>query len=257
MSDEFWKGVWESISEKTSSPIYFTYLGFSIIWNFKFLHVLFIEKQEALGMPKIEYAGKLYPFETNWFLNSDPVITELINGTLGTMWHLIPPAILTFFAVVYLPKVHAWAHSIYLRNYFERRKAWDRADLEYQETLTKKTVKEAEEQVKKSIAKRNAAKTLTKEETWENEFGMFIKNPESRRLLLDVVTNIYRGQGIYTTVRHLSDDQTPFIEPSVISQLHAMDLIELAKGNNTWNSSISLTEKGKMFYRNMVSQSAI
>ncbi len=238
------------MSEKLSSPLYFTYISLSILWNIKYLHVLFVDNHELYSAPKIEYVNKLYPFETNWFLHENPVLTELINGVLSFSWHFLPPAILTYIAVKYLPRVHAWAHNIYLTNYFERRKAWDKADLEYQQGLTKKVKQEAVEKVEQRNAKRVITRNQTPEEQWEIQFLTFATNPKNIQYLRNAVEAVYRTTGNVTTDPANAGSYRTYMEPDSISRLDTYDLITLnSDASRTWK--IDFTPRGKYFVKRL------
>ena len=120
--DGFWSSLSKWFNEKTSSPLYFTYIGFFIAWNWKFFQIIFLENENLFLTPRIEYIKSKLIFHTPLYSKISERLNIPIDWLLNTAWHILPPAIFTYLAIVYLPKVHKWALDKYLESRFERKK---------------------------------------------------------------------------------------------------------------------------------------
>ena len=72
------------LNERTTSPLYGTYIFAVIVWNWKFFYALFFQDQAVLALPKIEYIEQK-------FLSDNPLVHSL--------WFLIPPIVMTYIII--------------------------------------------------------------------------------------------------------------------------------------------------------------
>ncbi len=110
--DGFWTSFSNWFNEKTSSPLYFTYTGFFIAWNWKFFQIIFLESETLFKTPRIEY------IDSHLYIHVHPWLDFILNPA----WHVIPPAILTYSAIVHFPHIQKWAFDVYLNNRSDRKR---------------------------------------------------------------------------------------------------------------------------------------
>lgn len=236
--DGFWSSFPKWFSEKTSSPLYFTYIGFFIVWNWKFFQIIFLESDKVFSRPRIEYLQ---------FLSFQPTQYELINQSLNAFWRTVPPAVFTYIAIVWLPIVHKWAFSIYLNNYFDRKIAFQEKKSKYEEMAAQLTKQEAIAKKTQAEQKQIIEKVKTQEEKWTEEFRA-IKQRHLLNQFQQLVGAIYARGGLM-----FAADVNGYVTnaPSVMAFAGTHDLIQVIekKYGSSTNSFIELTDKGKYFSR--------
>lgn len=246
--DGFWSSLSKWFSEKTGSPLYFTYIGFFIVWNWKFFQIVLLESASLFRAPRIEYINSEL-----WFfvpaLSAVPVWANvIIDWIINLIWHIGPPIFFTYLAIVYLPILQKWALNKYLESRFERKKIFEEKQREYdnwlleQEKKHKKTlenivtVKEQKAKVEKEIEK-----IMTEEEHWELEYLEFEKSPYFYEFK-QIIETIYKYEGVieitvgFQKVRHA--------DANSLATAHTRDLISYFKDSH---NVIEFTKKGKMF----------
>ncbi len=241
---EFWASASKWFSEKTSSPLYFTYIGFFIVWNWKFFQIIFLESADLFYSPKIEYIENTLYFHSGLTYQFVPIIDWILNFA----WHLIPPAALTYFAIVYFPYIQKWALEKYLGNRFERRRMFETKQREYDEWIlaqekerTKTTKSLAVEKKTQVEEKKKIEKNVTDEERWEAEYKKQLGTLLNKGFA-DVLRTIYKEDGEiidYSGSRNLG--------PGPLGFADANGLIEFGKGAH--GDKIKLSEKGRFFAR--------
>lgn len=239
---EFFSSIQKWFSEKTSSPLYFTYIGFFIVWNWKFFQIIFLESETLFTSPRVEYLAKL-----------DLHIFDFIpfNWTVNLIWHIGPPAFLTYLTIMYLPILQKWALDKYLDNRFERKRIFDIKQLRHnnwileQEKGDKKTlenIKYVREQ--KAKVEKEIKKTMTEKERWEFEYPEFEKSPyfyEFKKIL----------EVIYKKSGYIDDGKGPYAPAIALATADSWGLISY---NGASRNKIELTEKGKIFAKIFLKQ---
>ncbi len=249
--DGFWESLGKWFNEKTGSPLYFTYIGFFIAWNWQFFHVLFIESESLFKVPTVEYVTRHMLISTENVLAGSPAwVITAVNWVVNLGWHVLPPAALTIFTILYLPPVQKWALAKYLDSRFDRKRMYALRQKEHNEWLLgqeKKDVKTLEELA--SVKERQVETTarieslMTDEEKWAHDFTDFLKLP-LRNEFSKIVESVYNHQGnIRVTDEY--ERETFSIPKDLLAYAHTTNLISF----DQINGSIDLTEKGKFFVR--------
>lgn len=240
---EFWQSVGKWFNEKTSSPLYSTYLGFFVAWNWRFFQIIFLESEKLFSAPRIEY------IQTNLYhhFGMNPVLDWLVAMT----WKVAPPALLTYWAIIYLPRLQKWAFDIYLGNRFDRMQmfqdkqhAYDLwlLDLEKKKTQTTRSIateKKAQVEQKKEIEK-----TKTQEEKWQEEFEQ-IKRQDLLHGFQGLVGVLYKSGGIMYA--HQVEDALGH-SSGIVAFAGTHNLID-SEREDGGSTMIRLTDKGKHFSR--------
>ncbi|KKW11184.1 MAG: hypothetical protein UY50_C0019G0012 [Parcubacteria group bacterium GW2011_GWA2_49_9] len=250
----FWSSVSSWWSEKTNSPLYFTYLGFLAVWNWKFFQVIFLESADLFSTPRIEYVKSALLFSVP-VPESIPIwISGLIDWLANFSWHLMPPIIFTYLAIVYLPKLNAWAFDIHLTNHFSRKSAYRVANLAYEKGMEQsmKEVLESKDrqiQTQQKIQKKEKTlqKTLTDKERWEIEYNEFEKHPLFSKFQ-EILTSVYKHNGVieYADTLSFRNKEILSLGADIKAVADAKKLITItdSDGNVT---KIALTDKGRFF----------
>lgn len=230
----FWSSASRWFSEKTSSPLYFTYIGFFVVWNWKFFQIIFFESPVLFWRPRIEYLEHNLYFHTGAYQ-----LAPVVDFVLNFVWHAIPPAIFTFVAIVYLPIIQKWALEKHLNDRFERKQMFTRKQREYDEWLLSQEKKKTAT-VKSIVVERQAQiegkkeieKSLSEQERWELEYQEFEKMPSLIKFQA-IIRAVYRGDG-----------WTEGVDPGAIALADTRDLITFTNDNR---SRMELSQKGKTF----------
>ncbi len=223
------------LDDKANSPLYWTYVGFCITWNWRFFQVIFLEDSSLFTSPRIEYLDSL----------SHPLSgMVVVDWCLNISWHLVPPALFTYLAIMYLPRLHQWAFEKYLTHRFERKVLFQRKKVEYEKQMAVLTRKEAEAKTKRVEQEGIIERVKTQDEKWQEEFQQIM-----RQDLLSgfhrLVSVIYQQGGVLPSYRI----QEFFGSGSeIIAFAGTYNLIdtERGEGNSTF---IRLTDKGKYLDR--------
>ncbi len=240
--DGFWSSFSKWFNEKTGSPLYFTYIAFFITWNWKFFQIVFLESPSLFTTPKIEYISSHLPFSTGQWI--------VLDWILNTSWYIIPPAIFTFLAILYLPILHKWALEKYLNSHFERKELFETRQRKYNEWQLSLEKEKAETlgkivTVKKRQLKQTAEikKSTSKEEQWEEEFES-IKGSALYIAGMSQLSNIiYNKSG--KTRQFNGTDYSLLIGSEILALADSKGLINISGERGT--EKIELTEKGRFF----------
>lgn len=233
---EFLASFSKWLQEKVSSPLYWTYFGFFVAWNWKFFQIVFLEDPSLFHAPRVEYLDSLLftPSEVQFF-----------DWLINVLWHVIPPAGLTYVAIIWLPHLHKWAFDKYITNHFERKVLFQERKAEYEKKMAKLIKQEASSKKERVEQEEIIRKTKTQEEVWEEEFEK-VKSIESLYGFQKLVSEIYRQGGLLR-----ADTVSNTMPSSIVVFAGTYDLTEIV--DKKWGSSnlqfIKLTEKGKYFSR--------
>ncbi len=212
--------IW--FKEKTSSPLYGTYIIFLISWNWKFFYTLFFQDQSALDLPKIEYLQK-------HFIDNQGLVEHWL-------WFLIPPIILTYLAIWWMPYVTNRAHLIHAKHYTDRRINYETERVRYEKYKNDalSTVANLKAEQKTSIEK--IEDNMTSDEKWDREI---------EALDIDTLMGIMPrlSETIYGNYHGYYRDAR--LAPEILATAHSMDLVEFYDNKN----AIEFTEKGKYFFK--------
>ncbi|MEK7104953.1 MAG: hypothetical protein AAB868_02850 [Patescibacteria group bacterium] len=241
--DGFWSSLSKWFNEKTSSPLYFTYIGFFIAWNWKFFQIIFLENENLFLTPRIEYIKSKLIFHTPLYSKISERLNIPIDWLLNTAWHILPPAIFTYLAIVYLPKVHKWALDKYLESRFERKKIFEHDKwLLDKEKLHSKTleniisVKEQQSKIEERIEK-----TMSDEEKWEIEYQDFEKSLSFFKFR-QIIETIYKYDGFVVTTEDFQPNR--HADAGALALVDTWGLISYSGSNR---NAIEFTKKGKFF----------
>ena len=174
--------------ERRNSSLYFTYFFFLIIWNWKFLFLLFIEENIPRHVSNFQYASTLYTQISGVYW---------IDILLYKAWALLIPAFFTFLAIKYLPRVNAWAHKIEVKNYFDRRLVYDERRSLFEKQRTKFLRDIAEQKEKQKEYKEDIEEQTTEKEQWQNEFAELAQNQEFIKAMSNAIDSIYYRGGSF------------------------------------------------------------
>lgn len=246
--DGFWSSASKWFSEKTSSPLYFTYIGFFIAWNWKFFQIIFLESENLFSVPRIEYIKSKLFFSTPLYSKFPEWARISIDWILNTVWHILPPAIFTYLAIVYLPRLHKWALDKYLENRFERKKMFEIKKFEHdkwlldQENLHSQTLKNFASIKEQQLAtEERIKKTMSDEERWELEYQEFEKSSTFFKFR-QIIETIYKYDGFIESTETFQP-----IRHADAGSLAMADTRELISYRDGSRNTIELTKKGKFF----------
>lgn len=242
--DGFWASLLRWFNEKTSSSLYFTYIGFFVVWNWKFFQVIFLESSTLFFAPRIEYIDRELFFHW-WMYSGVPYwlhgLVFFVNLIANFAWHIVPPIAMTYLSVLYLPKLHKWALAKDIENRFERKRMFESKKLEYDRWLLDQARKESQTLVDIASEKEQQAKvekkiqeTMSDAERWELEYKEFEKIPSFQKFQ-EVIRTIYEFNGL------IVDGYTRHADAETLAMADTWGLISFSSG------IIELTEKGKVF----------
>ncbi len=177
-------------NERRNSSLYFTYILFLVLWNWKVLFILFIENNVPPHVSNFQYAISLYLPITGQF----PLDFLLYKANA-----LLVPALLTFIAIRYLHEVNSWAHRIGVSNYFERRLIYDEKRADFEDKRTDFLKRIAEQKEKQKGYKIDIEEQTTDKEKWQNEFADLIadKNLSFSKAMAKAIDSIYYSRGSF------------------------------------------------------------
>lgn len=238
--DGFWTSVSTWWEEKTTSPLYFTYIAFFVAWNWRFFQVIFLEDATKFTAPRIEYIS------TNLEINLQG--SGLVHGILELLvsvgWHAIPPAIFAFTAIKYLPILHGWSHAIYLENHFLRQEAYDARKLQYEKNKTVSLTQVATQKTRQKRQKQVIEKTMSQEEKWDKELEDFVKQQHNLAAIQVANVTVYKTNGKFNIYQGTS------ISADLLSRLDTLDIVKI----NNRESTMEFTLKGKYFVKQLQAQ---
>ncbi|HEX8608318.1 MAG TPA: hypothetical protein VF679_06745 [Pedobacter sp.] len=242
---EVWSSFSKWFNEKTGSPVYFTYIGFFVAWNWRFFQLVFLEDSNLFSSPRIEYLFQKITLSSG----VSGLAGRAVDLLLNLSWKVIPPAILTWFAIMYLPAVHRWALSKYLDSLFDRKKLYKNKEKEYTNWLTEFEKQQARSLESLATVKKTQTKSkriieelTTPEEKKKREFEK-IKNSPLYSRLNELKRVIYENGGATHVFSGSSYVRT--IGADILALAHTNDLISIEGRERT--EKIQLTPKGKEF----------
>ncbi len=222
--------------EKTNGPLYFTYTVFVLGWNWKSIQVL-LDSPTLFKHPRIEYINSY--IQLHFF---GPGLDPLLNAG----WSLVPPAFLTYLAIEFLPYVNAWSHNVHLHHYFNRKEAWDKAQLEYERNKTTTLQQRTEVKREQTKAQTELNKVLSEDEKWEEELIALQNDMLLAQAMGSAYMAVYRTGGSYNSnTQSFNGYSETFIQPEQLARLDVLDLIK-ATGDR-----ITFTPKGKYFLKRL------
>ena len=242
------EGFWDSFSkwfnEKTSSPLYFTYIAFFVAWNWKFFQIIFLEDASVFSVPRIEYMDShfLFSFSIPWAWHWIVVVCVWF---VNTLWHILPPVAFAFLSIKYLPFAHKWAFDIYVENHFERKRVYREANLNYEKDKTENLKEVASEKKKQAVQKNIIAKSQTNEEVWGREYEEFKKTTFFDQFS-HLKTVIYENAGLLRS--NFSSEMKAYCDTNGIISI---------KDDKFSNERASLTEKGKYFMKRYINETTL
>ncbi len=208
--------------ERTTSPLYGTYIFSVILWNWKFFYTLFFQDQTVLGMPKIEYVE-------NKFLG-DGIVEHLL-------FFVVWPLVTTCFIIWIMPFFSSLAHKAHLRFYFDRKNMYDAAALEYENKKSRNLQQLVRIKKEQMTNEKEIEKNLTEADLWAAEFNEFARSSIFNKFR-QVIRAIYEDNGYIN--RQFS------IDTSILAVADSRGLIKFITGPR---SQIEFTEKGKLFVK--------
>lgn len=242
--DGFWSSISKWFNEKTSSPLYFTYIGFFVAWNWELFQIIFLENENLFLSPRIEYIKSKLFFSASFPLAIPVWLHILVDWLLNTALHILPPALFTYLTILYLPRLHKWALNKYLESRFERKKIFEEKQREYDKWFLKQekdrsrtleniaSLKEQQVETEKKIQK-----TMPEEEKWGIEYQEFEKSPIFFKFR-QIIETIYKHRG------YIESGAVRYAEAGVLAMADARELVSYVEGSR---NTIELTKKGKFF----------
>lgn len=223
--------------EKKNSSLYFTYLFFLILWNWKFLFLLFVEDNIPPFVSNFQYALSLYEPITNHYW---------VDFLIYKGCALLPPVLFTFLAVKYLPRLNAWAHEIEVGNYFKRRLVYDeqRTEFERQRTTFLKDI--AEQKEKQKAYKEDIEEQTTEKEQWQNEFAELASDKVFVKAMSNAIDAIYYHAGSF--------NQGAFGK-EFLDLLLARQIVEVNFRKQIGEARLEFTAKGEEFAKMFTAKS--
>ncbi len=158
--NELWSSFSKWFEERANSPLYWSFIFFFVTWNWKFFQIIFLEHESLFSKPRSEYIDSLQIAMTD---------SLFVNWVLNFGWHIIPPLVMTYFAIVYLPKFNKWAFDIHLTHYFERNALYQTKKAKHEEEMAKLVKQEAEAKKERVVQEGIIEKIKSPEEKWKEE----------------------------------------------------------------------------------------
>jgi hypothetical protein len=216
--------MWESLlawlKERSASPLYGTYIITNILYNWRFYFTLFLQDQNALSIPKIEYVQDM-------FLSGNPI--------LHICWFFLPPILLTLVIIKYMPRLTNWAYDISIKDDFSRKLSYDAQKLEYERK--QKNILNQFLQIKqeKADTQEKIEEITSQEDRWNQEYKEFKK--------IKAFTGFASMlRAVYTSGGYIRNNDALNINPDIIAVSDSRGLISFID-----EGRIALTEKGKYF----------
>lgn len=229
------------LSEKTNSPLYWTYFGFFIAWNWRFFQVIFLEDAVLFSVPRIEYLDTLL---------LSPIRIVFFDFIINFVWRIGPPAILTYIAIAYLPHLHKWAFEIYSKNHFERKTIFQRQKAGYEQEIAKLTKQEAEAVIERIAQEKIIKAGKTQEEKWNEDLAIFESSEKNIKAFISASRIIYEVTGEFVSGSHtIAHAYQRYISSDDLSLLDAFEVIEISRGE--YGQKMAFTQKGKFFLKKL------
>lgn len=223
--------------ERRNSSLYFTYIFFLIIWNWKFLFLLFVEDNISEYVSNFHYAMSLYEPITEHFW---------MDFLLYKCSAFLIPALFTFLAIKYLPRLNEWAHRIEGKNYFDRRLIYDEQRSEFEKQRTQFLRDIAVQKKKQSGYKEDIEEQTTEKEQWQNEFAELATDKDFVKAMSNAVNSIYYSSGNF--------NQGEFGK-ELLDLLLARKIITVEFREQTASARLKFTLKGEEFAKMFTAKS--
>lgn len=235
---------WEWFKEKTTSPLYLTYIASFVVWNWKFFTILIFQDSTILGMSKVAYIES-FIFDKLFFQFLWPSIPFWLNSFLSNrLYELVPPIVLTWFILYLLPPIANRVHKDSLKHYFARQGEYQRQKNQSRQFVLTSKVEEKKlvertSEVRKEIEE--AKKNLSEEEKWEFEYKLLQERGANLDIALTNAERIMYGSSGYFNTSGTGHGE--FIPIGSISLLDSVGLLEID------SNRMKFTNKGKYFLR--------
>ncbi len=241
---EAWGQFVQWIREKTSSPIYFTFLAYYIAWNWKIFHVLFIEDHSKFLTPRVEYVERMQILSFGeWTILETP---------FEWLCHIVPPAVFTFLTIKYLPRVYNWALGMHLDDVFFRKEMYYKKKLSYEklilnyERATEKVIDQQKKSVETQIStKESIQQAKSDEREWDIEIIQCINTNWWNSTMKDLVRVLYENNGLVRDIDDYNREGARILTSESLAHLHTRGLVSIIEKNN--HEAVDLTAKGKYF----------
>ena len=222
--------------ERRNSSLYFTYIFFLILWNWKFLFMLLIEENVPKYLSSFQYAMSLYQPITN---------NSWVDFFLYKSWELLVPVLLTYLAIRYLPRVNAWAHRIEGKNYFDRRLVYDEQRAEFEKQRTNLLREIAGQKEKQKGYKEDIEEQTTEKEQWQNEFSELANDNDFIKAMGNAIDSIYYRAGSF--------NQGEFGK-ELLNLLLARQIVVVEFRQQISEARLKFTQKGEEFAKMFTSK---
>jgi hypothetical protein len=226
MTDIF-NSIAKWFEERSTSPLYGTFIFSVILWNWEFFYILFWQSEEKLAFPRIEYVQK-------FILDQQTVWQHFLH-------FLILPILSTFVILWWLPIVSNWAHKKHLSFYYKKRLIMDEARLDY-ERKEKKTLDSISSLKKEQIVvKKEIQKNTTEDERWDQDYERFKKLNFAYKFQ-KIIDSYYKMRGFISDTDEIN--RIIFeIPEDVLAYAHSNEIVTIDQQAN----KIDMTPKGKYF----------
>jgi len=207
------KDIFDSLAkwwnERTSSPLYGTFIVAIVLVNWDVFYTLFWESDSKFVVPRVEYIRQ------NLLINLD---------FLGYFHRVIFPILITYIVISWLPYLSDWAFNRTQNFYYGRLKKADERKTEYLSSVAKTT------EVQKK-AKEEIISNTDSEEILEIAFDEFRKTKYFKEF----------GQIIYAI---LKNNGTGTVPTDVLAYFLAQSIIEIESSGIP-----SFTKKGEYYFK--------
>ncbi len=222
--------------ERTTSPLYGTFVFSVILFNWKFFYILFWQDEDKLSLPKIEYVQRN-------ILDYQSLSTHITH-------FLIFPIIITYLIVWWLPILSNWAHKKHTIFYYKRRLIIDSARLDYEKEEKNNLKSLSEVKKEQAVVKKEIQKNTSEEERWAGELHGITSLPKMIEAIKVAVRVVYEAAGRFTTDYSYNGNYLVYISPDHLARLDTLGIINIIKGDGN-SDKINLTEKGKFFVKKL------
>lgn len=220
-------------SEKANSPLYWTYFGFFVAWNWKFFQIIFLEDPSLFDTPRVEYLSSLL---------YAPFGIQLVNWIVNVLYHIVPPILFTYLAIVYLPTLHKWAFEIHLTHHFDRRSLFQEKKALYEEKMARLLKKEATAKKERIVQETIIEQNKSVAEKAEEEFSDIKTHPIFNKFN-QIVDSIYKYGG--RTNPRINGDNVRIVDTDTLAFFHSRGLVNIKLDKSNYEI-IELTDKGKL-----------
>ncbi len=217
------------VKERSTSPMYGTFIFSVILWNWKFFYVLFWQEEEKLSLPRIEYVQQN-------FLNSQ-------TWPIHITFFCVLPLVSTYIIIWWLPLLNNWVHKKHLSFYYSKKSIIDSARLDYEKkqeknlkliSLVKKEQVEARKEINKNVSQ---------EDRLILDFEEFKKMKSYHEVMKQIKDAIYDNNGRLMLWNGVVD--VAAVTSDNLAVADSKKIVILSGVGD--GRKIELTEKGKFF----------